>query len=198
MATDYVRLTENLNRFYNFTDKVVLFIGAAGRQLLDPSLGTKKLIAVDKDSVALEQLKANIATEGLQNSVTVVAADFADVTIEADVVYFEFCLHEMADPEKALAHAKSLASDIVVYDHSAGSEWVFYAAEEREVARSSAAMERFGIRQRELHQAEQRFATYEELLAKVGTQGTLAIKRAKKFRGATNIVIPMSYELVLL
>jgi len=37
MAMDYGKLTENLGRFYDFTDKVVLFVGAGGRQLLDPA-----------------------------------------------------------------------------------------------------------------------------------------------------------------
>ena len=198
MATDYAKLTENLNRFYDFTDKVVLFIGAAGRQLLDPSTRVKKLIAIDKDAAALGQLEAKIAAEGLQEHVAVVASDFGDVSVRGDAVYFEFCPHEMDNPDKALAHAKSLASDIVVYDHSAGSEWIYYGAEEDKVESSSAAMVRFGIRRQAKFKAEQRFATYEELLAKVGPQGPLAIKRVTKFAGATNIVIPMKYELNLL
>jgi len=198
LAIDYAKLTENLSRFYNFTGKVVLFIGAAGRQLLDPSTRVKKLVAIDKDAAALQQLKARIASESLQDSVEVVASDFGDVTVHADTVYFEFCLHEMADPEKALAHAKSLASDIVVYDHSTGSEWIFYGAEENKVERSSAAMERFGIRRQQKFLAQQRFATYAELLAKVGPQGSVAVERARRFDGANDIVIPMSYELNLL
>jgi methyltransferase family protein len=198
LATDYAKLTENLNRFYDFTDKEVLFIGAAGRQLLDPSTRAKKLIAIDKDAAALQQLEAKIAAEGLQDRVETVASDFGDVRVQADVVYFEFCLHEMDDPEKALTHAKSLASDIVVYDHSARSEWIYYGAEEDKVASSSAAMERFGIRRRQTFMAEQRFGTYAELLAKVGPQGPLAMERARRFKGANDIVIPMSYELDLL
>ena len=59
-------------------------------------------------------------------------------------------------------------------------------------------MERFGIRRRRTFNAEQRFANYAELLGKVGPQGPLAIERAQRFAGSTNIVIPMSYELNLL
>ena len=198
MATDYAKLTENLCRFYDFTGKVVLFIGAAGRQLLDPAAGTRKLIAIDKDVEALRQLKAHIVAKGLQDSVEVVGASFEEVTCHGDAVYFEFCLHEMDDPEKALTHAKSLAADIVVYDHSPGSEWIYYGAEENKVSRSSAAMEHFGVRRRQTFQAEQRFGNYTELLAKVRPQGPLAIERAQRFAEATNIVIPMSYELNLL
>jgi len=30
LPTDYAKLSENLSKFYNFTNKVVLFIGAGG------------------------------------------------------------------------------------------------------------------------------------------------------------------------
>ncbi len=198
MATDYAKLTQNLCRFYDFGDKVVLFIGAGGRQLLDPSTPTRKLIAIDRDANALLELKTSIAAQGRQGSVEVIGARFEEVTTPGDVVYFEFCLHEMDDPEKALVHAKALAPDLVVYDHSAGSEWSYYAAEEDKVAHSIATMERFGIRQRQTFQAEQRFANLSELIAKVGPQGPLAIERAQRFTDATDIVIPMPYELNLL
>ena len=102
MATNYAKLTENLSRFYDFTDKKVLFIGAAGRQLLDPGTRTRKLIAIDKDVKALQELKAKIVSQGLQDSVEIIGASFEEVTLHGDVVYFEFCLHEVDDPEKAL------------------------------------------------------------------------------------------------
>lgn len=198
MATDYAKLTENLCRFYDFTDKVVLFIGAGGRQLLDRAAKTKKLIAIDRDVEALRELQAKVMTQGLRDSVEVVGASFEEVTAHGDTVYFEFCLHEMDDPEKALLHAKSLAPDIVVYDHSPGSEWIYYGAEEDKVSLSFAAMERFGIRRRQTFHAEQWFGNHSELLAKVSPQGPLAIARAQRFAGTANIVIPMNYELNLL
>lgn len=198
MPTDYQKLSENLRKFYDFAGKTVIYIGAAGRQLLDPATPPKKLIAIDKDANALQELKAIITTKGLQGSVDVVAAEFEEVTVHGDVIYFEFCLHEMDDPDRALKHAKSLGDDVVVYDHSPGSAWVFHCAEEDKVARSCAAMERIGIRQRERYQAEQWFGSHAELLAKVGTQGEVAIERARRFAEASKIAIPMSYELNLL
>ncbi len=198
MPTDYAKLSENLCRFYDFTDKVVLYIGAGSRQLLDPSTLTKKLLAIDQDVDALRELKARVLAQDLQHRVEVLGSTFEQVTTTGDVAYFEFCLHEMDDPEKALSHARSLAPDIVVYDHSVGSEWIYYGAEEDKVARSFAAMHRFGIRRRQTFQAEQRFENHTELLAKVGPQGALAIERAQRFAGATHIVIPMSYGLNLL
>jgi hypothetical protein len=166
--------------------------------LLDPSTPVKKLIAIDKDVIALEALRAEVAAQGLSDRVEVVGGNFEEVTRGGDAVYFEFCLHEMDDPLRALRHAKSLAPDIVVYDHSAGSEWIYYGAEEDKVARSSGVMQEFGIRRQETFKAEQRFATYEELYAKVAPQGALAIERIRRFAGEPGIVIPFSYELRLL
>lgn len=85
-----------------------------------------------------------------------------------------------------------------MYDHSPGSEWIYYGAEEDKVARSSAVMHRFGIRRCQTFEAEQRFTNFAELLAKASRQGPLAIERIQRFAGATNIVIPMNYELNLL
>ena len=191
MAADYGQMTENLRCFYDFTDKIVLFVGAGGRQLLDLSIRTRKVIAIDENVQSLSELKS-------KNSVEVVGSRFEDVALRGDVVYFEFCLHEMDDPGKALCHARTLAPDIVVYDHAPGSEWVFYGDEEEEVRRSAEAMERFGVRRRETLRTEQRFRDHAELLAKVSPQGAIAIQRAQRFAGAMNIVIPMSYELALL
>jgi hypothetical protein len=198
LATDYAQLTENLLGFYDFTNKVVLFVGAAGRQLLDPSAGTKKLIAIDQDVEGLRELAVRVAARGIQESVEVVGSKFEDVALSGDVVYFEFCFHEMADPQNALTQAKNLARDVVVFDHSPGSEWIFYGAEEDNVRRSAQAMEYFGLRRRERFHTEQRFEDYAELFAKVSPQGPTAIQRIQRFAGATNIVIPMDYELNLL
>jgi hypothetical protein len=191
-------MSDDLHRFYDFTGKVVLFVGAGGRQLLDLGTPLKKLVAIDKDLDALRELKKDVLAKGLQNSVEVVASNFEEVACCGDVVYFEFCLHEMDDPQKALAHAKVMATDIVVYDHSPGSEWAYYVVEEEKISCSYRAMERFGIRRRQIFRDEQRFANHAELLAKVGTQGPVAIERARPFASSTGIVIPMSYELNLL
>ncbi len=198
MATDYVKLAADLGRFYDFSGKVVLYIGAGTRQLLDPATPIKKMVAIDKDETTLRELKAKIAAEHWGDRIVLLVADFLEVEMRGDVVYFEFCLHEMDDPERALAHAKSLASDVVVYDHSPGSEWVFYCDEEQKVARSTAAMLRLGVRRRQTFSDLQHFADHAELLAKIGSQGATAVDRAGRFVMSRNILIPMSYELDLL
>ncbi len=198
MAADYPKLMAQLRAFYDFNGKVVLFVGAGGGQLLDPSVRPKKLIAIDHDPAALAELEKRVAAKGMQESVEIVCAKFEAVTRSADVVYFEFCLHEMADPMEALRHAHKMAPDIVVYDHSPGSEWVYYGAEEDKVARSAQIMAQYGIRHCESYGTDQRFGDYAELLAKVSPQGPVAIERARRFADATNIVIPMDYGLTLL
>ncbi len=187
MAADYQELASQLTRFYDFTDKTVLYVGAGGRQLLDPAVKCRRVIAIDRASGSLIGLTMETVT-----------ADFEEVHLSGDVVYLEFCLHEMTDPLRALRHARALAPEIVVFDHSPGSEWAFYCVEEMQVSRSAAAMAEFGIRRRAIVHAEQRFQDCAELLAKLSVQGEVAIKRARRFEGATVIEIPMPCELVLL
>jgi hypothetical protein len=204
LAADVRQLSASLRRFFDFTGKVVLYVGAGGRQLLGPGFGARKVIAIDRDVEALRELEADSMAGiagmagGMPGAVEVVCADFADVALLGDVVYFEFCLHEMADPRHALAHAATLAPDVVVLDHAPNSDWAFLAAEEEQVRRSAEAIQGFGVRCCERFRADQRFKDYAELLAKIAGQGTVAVHRAQRFAGATDIVIPMSCELALL
>jgi hypothetical protein len=170
LAVDYSMLSRDLRHFYDFTNKTVLFVGAGGRQLFDPAIQARKLIAIDKDIEALRELKASVANQKLQDSAEVIASNFMDIAISGDVVYFEFCLHEMADPHAALVHAGSLAPDIVVFDHLPGSDWSFYAAEENKVLCSTDAMHRYGVRICKTFQTEQRFRDYPELNVKLSAR----------------------------
>ena len=196
VAIDRAQLSRDLSRFYDFAGKEVIYVGGARHgQLLDPR-GIRRLIAVEENPRAAEPLRARLA-HGV-SLMEVMVGSFEDVHKRADVVYFQFCLHEMQGPQKALTHAWELASDIVVFDHAAGSEWSFYAAEDQKVARSAEAMTSFGVRRRKQFVAEQRFRNYAELAAKLLPQGAPAAERARRFAGMTNIAIPMRYELALL
>lgn len=187
MAANYQMLVQQLTDFFAFDDKTVLYVGAGGGRLLGPAARTKRLIAIDRDA-------ASLASVNLEK----VVAEFEDVQIAGDVVYFEFCLHEMKNPLKALQHARTLAPDIVVFDHAPDSKWAFFGVEEELVKRSAAAMKQFGIRDSRALHAEQHFRDHAELLARVKGQGEVAIARAQRFQGMTDISIPMDCELVLL
>ena len=194
MAADYEQLRANLRRFYDFSGKSVICAGAGGGRLLDPTVKPKKFIAIDRDAAAI----AGLAAMAMPFTIEFLCAKFEDVSLPCDVVYFEFCLHEMDDPDAAFAHARTMASDIVVFDHLPDSKWSFYAAEENQVRRAAEAVERVGVKRRETFCTEQRFKDHAELAAKLASQGPVAIERAQDFAGMTNIVIPMPYGLALL
>jgi hypothetical protein len=198
LTVDLRQLRLNLHDFYDFSNKTVLFVGAGGRQLFDVAVKAKRIVAMDQDDDALKELKAHIAACNPPAPVEVIVSRFTDFVSSGDVVYFEFCLHEMHDPYRALTYARGLSPDIVVFDHLPGSVWSFYAAEEQSVRRSMDAMQRFGIRRHATFSIEQQFKTNAELDTKLSAQGTVATRRAQRFTGATDIVIPMDYQLALL
>jgi len=173
-------------------------VGAGGGQLLDLYRDTARIVAIDSDPAALRQLEAAVAARGLQDRVELVQGDFFDVARRAEVVVFEFCLHEMPDPARALERARSLAPEVLVFDHAPGSRWAYYTVEEEKVVRSTQAMEACGIRRRADFTGEQRFRDHGELRDKVASQGPTAVERAAPLREGRDIVIPMAYLAALL
>jgi ubiquinone/menaquinone biosynthesis C-methylase UbiE len=166
MAVDRRAIAKNLRRFYDFRTKTVLLVGAGHGHLIEGSDRPKQVIAVDCDHAALRDAREQLFEDGRSSGTDFVCANFEELFIHCDVVYFEFCLHEIVDPRRALGHARSLAPDIVLIDHSRDSEWAFYAEEEEKSLRSWAALQKFLIRRREGHCAEQRFQNYSELATK--------------------------------
>jgi len=198
VATDIRQLTDNLRGFHDLHGRVVLSVGAGGGQFLDAYRDAARILAVDSDPAALRQLEAAVAARGLKDRVELVQADFFEVARRAEVVLFEFCLHEMPDPARALERAQSLAPEILVFDHAPGSEWAWHTVEEDKVLRSTQAMEACGIRRRAVFHGEQRFRDYTELRDKVASQGPTAMERIAAFRDRRDIVIPMDYLAALL
>jgi predicted RNA methylase len=182
VATDVRRVVENLRAFHDLGGREVLCVGAGGGQFLELYAEAGAVVAVDSDPAALRQLEAAVAARGLQDRVELVPGDFFEVGRRAEVVVFEFCLHEMPDPAKALERARSLAPEVLVFDHAPGSEWVHYTVEDEKVVRSTQAMEAFGIRRRAAFKGEQRFPGYAELRDKVAPQGQIALERIAPFR----------------
>lgn len=198
MATDLAQIVANLLGFYDFTGKTVVAVGAGGGQLVEYARPAGRVIAIDKDEAAVDQLEARIRERGWVERFTLVKNDFLEVQPRGDVVFFEFCLHQMAEPERALGHAKDLADDVVVMDHAPESLWSWYAAEEDKVRVCWKAAERGSIRRSESFEAFQRFRDDSELERRFALQGQASLARIGSLRGQREISIPMPYRLALL
>jgi hypothetical protein len=198
LVVDRDRLGANLVRFYNFEAKSVLYVGAGGGQLLGPASGVAKVVAIDRNPESLEGFRNQSKTRWAGIPLGFVPRKFETVRNHGEVVYFEFCMHQMEDPWKALKHAQSLARDIVVMDHAPGSEWVYYWAGEDTVLRSTRVVESFGVRRREDFTAEQRFEDWKELATRLSGEGEESRRRVLELKGAKDIRIRMDYSLFLL
>lgn len=197
MATDIGQIVANILAFYDVANKAIVAVGAGGGQLIEYTRSARRVIAVDRDQAAIDRLAARARETGLAERFTFVTSNFLDARPRADAVLFEFCLHLMAEPERALAHAAELASDVVVIDHAPGSRWSWYAAEDVGVEAAWKAAESRIRRQRDV-EAFQHFRDYAELKARLANQGPESLARISPLRGQTTIAIPMPYRLALL
>jgi predicted RNA methylase len=198
MATDVAAVLANLLAFYEFDDRTMISVGAGGGQLAGYGRVARKVIAVDPDGAALAALAERTRALGIEDRFVLLEKDFMAVSERAEVVLFEFCLHEIPDHDGALVHAATLAPDIVVIDHAPGSPWAHVVDETEKVAASWATVSARGVRRAEDHHTVQHFASYQELFDKVKGQGAEAIRRIERWRGCADITIPMAYKIALL
>ena len=198
MATDVALILGNLTRFFDFGGKSVLHVGAGGGQFVGYAPHARRVVAIDPDADAISRLEAAVAALRLGDRFVVKQAELAAVTDRTDVVFFEFCLHEIADPEGALAHARTLAAETLVIDHAPGSRWSWHCAETDKVERSWAAVERAGIRREQLYPGLQRFADAAALVQRIESLGEPAIGRAKAMEGTAPIEIAMPYRAAVI
>ncbi len=198
MATDIAVVLANLTRFYDFAGKTVVHVGAGGGQFIAYASVARRVVAVDPDADAVVRLKAAIHDAGLASRFDVRQTPFELVTDPVDVVFFEFCLHEMDDPDGVLQHARTLAPEIVVIDHAPDSPWSWWCEENAKAARSWAAVDRAGVRRSQDFAGWQRFPNREALCEKVNSAGPVAVSRAMAYAGPVPIEIVMTYRAVLL
>lgn len=198
MATDVSLVLANLTRFYDFRDKIVIHVGAGGGQFIGYAAAARHVLAIDSDAEAVTRLEAAIESAGLRTRFTVRQAPFQAVTDLADVVFFEFCLHEMEDPGEIIRHARTLAPEVLISDHAPDSRWAWYTAETEKATRSWAAAERAGIARVQDFSGWQRFPDLDSLREKVRPVGEPALSRASAHAGPIPIEIPMSYRIAVL
>jgi predicted RNA methylase len=198
MATDTKQIISNLLSFYDFTDKTIISVGAGGGQFIEYGRSAKRVYAVDNDQSSLSKLEENLQKANLSDRFTLIHSEFEDITQTADVVLFEFCLHEMTDAKAAINHALTLSSNILISDHWPTSEWAYIVDEREKATTSWNAISTFNPQNVQQHDAVQIFADYEELYQKVKGQGEATIQRIEKYRNQTNIEIPMSYGFAMI
>jgi SAM-dependent methyltransferase len=198
MATDVREIVTRLSAFYDFKDKSVVEVGAGGGQLVEFARPARRVFAVDKDAAALARLAERLHECGMAEKFSLLCGDWLETAPRGDVVLFEFCLHQMADPERALAHARGLAPDVLILDHAPGSQWEWLAAEDAKVEGAWEAAERRSTRRQQSVMAWQVFPDYPALAARLASQGQVSVERIARFRGARGISIPMPYRLALL
>jgi hypothetical protein len=198
MAADIKKIIANLLNFYNFNNQTIITVGAGGGQLIDYGHISKNVLAIDNDEEALQILKKRLCEKGLNEKFTVINSDFYLCDFQGDVVMFEFCLHEMKDPEAAIKHAQTMAPNILIIDHWPDSKWAYIVDEKEKAAKSWAAIELFHPKKVQKYDTSQFFYDYEGVYEKVKVQGENSINRISDFKDKKNITIPMSYGFALI
>lgn len=198
MATDTASIIRNLSSFYPFAGTTVVSVGAGGGQLVEYARAAARVFAIDHDPAAIERLVTAIERAGLADTFVPIAADFLRTEFAGDVVVFEFSLHEMPDAAAAIAHARTLAPDVVVIDHVPTSEWSFFTAETDTIAAEWQAIAAAGTRRRLDVLATQHFADYAELHEKLKVLGPPATERIRRFASSRDFTIDMPYAIALL
>jgi ubiquinone/menaquinone biosynthesis C-methylase UbiE len=198
MAVDISKVIGNLNEFYKFDNQAVISVGAGGGQFVEYGRHARHVIAVDNDEEALNKLKNALYTSRMAEKFTLIHSDFYHVKNKGDVVFFEFCLHEMKDTQKAIKHALTLAPVVLISDHWPGSEWAYIVDEKEKVTKSWESLKKFRFKKIQRYDTVQFFQDYEELYVKVKVQGENSINRISKYKGSKEFTIPMSYGFALI
>lgn len=128
MATDNKRIVKNLSEFYDFNNQTIIIVGAGGGQFIAYGYMSKKVYAIDNNEPSLYKLKNKLLQTKISDKFTLIYSDFCHTNLIGEVVFFEFCLHEMKDPVTALKHAQTMAPNILIADHWPGSEWAYMVA----------------------------------------------------------------------
>jgi hypothetical protein len=198
MATDIRALMENIQSCYDFRDKSVIHVGAGGAQLIGCTATARSVLAVDPDPEGVRRLGVVLREQGLLSRFIVMKGEFLVVRARAEVVFFEFCLHHMTDPDAALRHARTLAPETLVVDEAPGSRWAWYLGEETMVERCWEAVGRAPIARDDTFMGAEQFRDHAELLARVRVRGEPTIGRIEEFKSRQGIAIQMPYRIVLL
>jgi len=79
MATDYALMMHNLLSFYDFKDKTLVTIGAGGGQFLSCGHPARRIVAIDQDATALDQLRVSVAKSNMGDKFEFIHGDFLTI-----------------------------------------------------------------------------------------------------------------------
>ena len=198
MATDIAAILDDIGSCYDFTGRSVIHVGAGVGQLIGYADRARSVLGVDPDPATVERLRAAVRERGLGDRVRVLQGDILTASARADVVFFEFCLHEIVDPLTALRRARTMAPEVLVADAAPGSPWAECLCESEKVLRGWAAVERFPRALDRTFPGAQRFRDHAELLATVQPLGDCVTRRVAEFAGRRDFTIAMPYRVALL
>jgi hypothetical protein len=199
VSTDLRLIAPSLGEFYNFSRKSVIAVGVKNAaELIECARYARFVIAVDCDEGAIDRLRQRVCEEGLGARFFMFVGAITAVPFNADVVVFEFSLHELADPRAALLHARRLAPEMVILEHVPGSRWSWFAGEDRGVAAAWAAVSPQAIRRVRTCEAVQHFGDFIDVKVCFRNAGATSQARIVELRNVAPIVIPMPFRLALI
>jgi hypothetical protein len=198
VATDVRFIAESVCEFYDFDRKSVIAIGAGNERLIEYARRARFVIAVNEHEGALNRLKQQVCEQRLGARFFMFVGKVAAVPFHADVVLFEFSLHEISNPRAALDYARRLAPEMVIIDHAPGSRWSWYAGEDDGIAESWAAVPPSAIRRERTCDAFQRFGNYLDVKFRMRGNGAASQARIAELQNARPIVISMPLRLAVI
>jgi hypothetical protein len=103
----------------------------------------------------------------------------------------------MPDPGGAIDHARCRAAEVIVADHYPGSVWALCTGEGEKTEGAWRAAEARRPSAVEVVDAVQAFQDYDALEARVASQGEPALAYIQRYRGHTDLRIPMRWAMTL-
>ena len=197
MATDLAALVARLRAFKDPAGLDVLAVGCGGGQLASYLAGARSIIALDIDGEALQRFAAALSVLGAPAPCRMIEGPLEAWDGRVDLAFFEFCLHEMQDPDGALAYAGKRASYILVADHYPGSIWALCTGEGEKVERAWKAAAVRKPSSLEIVDAVQVFRDFDELEGRVASQGEPALNYIQRYRDKRDLLIPMRWAMAL-
>ena len=195
MATDLSAIVARLRGFRDPAGLDVLAVGCGGGQLAGYLQEARTVTALDIDGEALERFHAAFRQVSGRTPDRCIVGGLEAWDGAADLVFLEFCLHEMPDPADAVQTAVQRAAEVLVADHYRGSPWALCTGEADKVERLWRALEGLHPAAFQSVEALQRFDDYEQLRGRVGGQGREAIEHIQRYRGERDLRIPMWWAM---